>query len=70
LDVNMADTPAVSTPSAGQKRSREDDEGEEVAWDFDLRAEKVGFNAGFSYCGKRLALTYVFDAESSSRFWR
>ena len=44
LDVNMADSPAVSTPTAGQKRSREDDEGEEVGWDFDLRAEKVGFN--------------------------
>lgn len=40
LDVVMADTPAVSTPSAGMKRSREDDDGEEP-WDFDMRAEKV-----------------------------
>lgn len=43
----MADSPAVTTPSAGQKRSREDDEGEEVGWDFDLRAEKVGINTRF-----------------------
>ena len=47
LDVVMADTPAVSTPSAGMKRSREDDVGEEP-WDFDLRAEKVSTSSKLS----------------------
>ena len=45
LDVVMADTPVVSTPLAGQKRSREDEvegEGEEQSmWDLEMRAEKV-----------------------------
>ena len=47
VDVNMADSPAVSTPLAGQKRSREDDgeNGDVVEWDLDMRAEKVGFLA-------------------------
>lgn len=47
LDVMMADTPAVSTPSAGMKRSRED-ECEEEPWDFDLRAEKVSISSRLS----------------------
>jgi hypothetical protein len=47
LDVVMAGTPTVSTPSAGMKRSRED-EGEEEPWDFDLRAEKVSISSRLS----------------------
>jgi hypothetical protein len=47
LDVVMADTPTVSTPSAGMKRSRED-EGDEEPWDFDLRAEKVSIASKLS----------------------
>ena len=47
LDVVMADTSGVSTPSAGMKRSREDD-GEEEPWDFDLRAEKVSMSSNLS----------------------
>ena len=43
LDVVMADTPLVSTPLAGTKRTR-DDEGEseeQAVWDLEMRAEKV-----------------------------
>ena len=43
LDVVMADTPAVSTPLAGQKRMREEETEceEQFAWDLEMRAEKV-----------------------------
>ena len=43
LDTIMADTPRVSTPHSGMKRSRED-EGEDVVWDLEIRAEKVSVN--------------------------
>ena len=41
VDVNMADTPTVGTPSAGKKRSRDDDVDANV-FELEMRYEKVG----------------------------
>lgn len=40
LDVNMEDTPILFTPSAGQKRLRDDDDDADV-FQHELRVEKV-----------------------------
>lgn len=42
VDVNMTDTHFTSTPTAGQKRSRDDDDDGEVVLEDAFRFEKVG----------------------------
>ena len=42
LDVNMADTPISLTPSAGKKRSRDEDDVDGNVFKFEPRFEKVG----------------------------
>ena len=41
LDVNMSDSPYIFTPSAGRKRSRNDDDGDMDVYEYETRLEKV-----------------------------
>lgn len=42
LDVNMADSPYIFTPSAGQKRSRDDNDDLDIdVYEYEARLEKV-----------------------------